>query len=375
MDNSDQCFSIRFLLHAYDMDKRLHKTYYDPSGPGGYGGINKLRTALAHSEGAVPPLKYIKKWLLKQDPYTLHVPAPIHFRRNRVLVSGVDRQFQADLVDMAEYASENDGVHFLLTCIDVFSKHAWVRPLPSKRAIDVAKAFDDILGEGRTPDKLQTDAGKEFYNKIFQRLMERYNVKHFSTSNETKASIVERFNRTLKTRMWRYLTAANSKRYVDKLQDMVHAYNHSYHRSIKMTPVSVDKDNEKTVFNTLYKTTQEPMVVFRYDVGDTVRISKVRATFRKGYEQTFTDEYFVISQRIARCPPVYKLQDYAGAPVHGTFYEKELQKVIVSKNKVYKIEKIIDRKREGSKNLLYVKWLGWPEAFNSWIAEKTLVDA
>ena len=67
--------------------------------------------------------------------------------------------------------------------------------------------------------------------------------------------------------------------------------------------------------------------------------------------------------------------DYAGAPVQGTFYEKELQKVIVSKNKVYKIEKIIDRKRARSKNLLYVKWLGWPDAFNSWVSEKTLVDA
>ena len=225
------------------------------------------------------------------------------------------------------YAPENDGVHFLLTCIDVFSKHAWVRPLPSKRAVDVAKAFGDILSEGRIPDKLQTDAGKEFYNKIFQRLMERHNVKHFSTSNETKASIVERFNRTLKTRMWRYLTAANSKRYVDKLQDKVHAYNHSYHRSIKMTPVSVDKNNEKTVFNTLYKTTQEPMVVFRYDVGDTVRISKARATFRKGYEQTFTDEYFVISQRIARCPPVYKLQTMQAPLSREHFMRKSYKKL------------------------------------------------
>ena len=60
MDNSDRCFSIHFLLQSYDMDKLMHKTYYDPAGPGGYGGINKLRTALAHSEGVVPPLKYIK---------------------------------------------------------------------------------------------------------------------------------------------------------------------------------------------------------------------------------------------------------------------------------------------------------------------------
>jgi len=175
--------------------------------------------------------------------------------------------------------------------------------------------------------------------------------------------------------MWRYLTAANSKRYVDKLQDMVYAYNHSYHRSIKMTPVSVVKDNEKTVFNTLYKTTQDPKIVYRYDVGDTVRISKVKARFQKGYEQTFTDEYFVIAQRLSRYPPVYKLKDYGGDTVQGTFYEKELQKVIVDKKKEFKIERIIDRKREGSKNMLFVKWMGWPDAFNSWVSEKVIVDA
>jgi len=158
--NSDQCFSTHFASPSDDMDRLLSKTYYDPAGPGAYGGINKLRSAFKNSEGPIPPLKYVKKWLLKQDSYTLHAPAPIHFRRNRVLVSGIDSQFQADLVDMTEYAPENDGVHFLLTCIDVFSKYAWVRSLPSKRASDVGKAFGDILKEGRIPEKLQTDAGK-----------------------------------------------------------------------------------------------------------------------------------------------------------------------------------------------------------------------
>ena len=357
------------------MDRLLSKTYYDAAGSGSYGGINKLQRGVKQSGKEIPPLKYVKKWLLKQDAYTLHTPASIHFRRNRVMVSGIDRQFQADLVDMSEYAPENEGVHFLLTCIDVFSKYAWVRSLPSKSAMNVSKAFGDILKEGRVPVKLQTDAGKEFYNKTFQRLLERHDIKHFSTSNETKASIVERFNRTLKTNMWRYLTASNSRRYVDKLQDMVHAYNRSYHRSIKMTPASVVKDNEQMVFNTLYKTKQDAKIVFRYDIGDTVRISKAKGIFRKGYEQTFTDEYFVISQKISRYPPVYKLKDYGGDTLQGTFYEQELQKVIVPKNKEFKIEKVIDRKRAGSKNLLYVKWLGWPDAFNSWVSEKTLVDA
>ena len=87
--------SVFSLASACDMDRLLSKTYYDPAGPGGYGGINKLRTALKHSEGQVPLLRYVKKWLPKQDAYTLHAPAPIHFRRNRVFVSGIHRQFTA----------------------------------------------------------------------------------------------------------------------------------------------------------------------------------------------------------------------------------------------------------------------------------------
>ena len=171
------------------MDRLLSKSYYDPSDPGSFGGASKLRAAINPSDGVKPSSKYVKNWLLKQDAYTLHTPAPIHFRRNRVLVSGIDRQFQADLVDMSEYSAENDGVHFLLTCIDVFSKYAWVRALPSKCANDVSKAFGDILKEGRIPEKLQTDAGKEFYNKNFQRLLVRHGVKHFSNRPPPRSSV------------------------------------------------------------------------------------------------------------------------------------------------------------------------------------------
>lgn len=238
---------------------------------------------------------------------------------------------------MTEYSAENDNARYLLTWIDVFSKFAWVRCLENKTGASVAKAFEDILKEGRVPAKLQTDHGTEFYNKQFQQLMGMYNIKHFSTSNETKASTVERFNRTFKTRMWRYLTSVNSRRYVDGVQDLVNAYNKSHHRSIKMAPTDVNKDND--VFNTLYKEKEKlPRIVsFKYNVGDTVRISKIRGVFRKGYEQTFTDEFFTITRRIARDHPVYRISDCSGEEVKGTFYEPELQQVIIDKNKVFKI--------------------------------------
>ena len=356
------------------MDAALHKVYYDPKNPGGLGGINRLIEGVKEDTGTRPKRDDVKNWLAGEDTYTLHAPAAKHFQRNRVLVSGIDVQFQADLVDMSAYSEENNGVRYLLTCIDVFSRYAWVRPLANKTGRCVTSAFKDILYEGRVPMKLQTDEGKEFYNKTFQDLMCEHDIKHFSTTNETKCSLVERYNKTLKTIMWRYLTSINSRRYIDTLQDMVTRYNKTYHRTIKMTPESVNKDNEKNVFNILYKAKPRKFPVYRYSVGDTVRISKYRGVFRKGYEQTFTDEIFTITECIGRSPVVYRLRDYAGEDIQGTFYEKELQRVVSGKSKTFKIEKILKTKKRRGVKYVLVKWLGWPDKFSSWVCEKDISD-
>lgn len=356
------------------MDEVMEKIYYDPSHPGGLGGVGKLREAVKDCTGVTPTIPAVQKFLQRQDTYTLHKPALRNFPRNRVVVNGIDKQFQIDLVDMSEYSSENDNVRYLLTCIDVFSKYAWVRCLKNKTGAVVTNSFKEILHEGRIPHKVQTDEGKEFYNAAFQNLLEQYKIHHFSTSNETKASVVERFNRTFKTRMWRFLTSVNSRRYIDAIPDLVTAYNSSYHRSIKMPPSAVNKNNEKAVFINLYKLKPPAPAPFKFQVGDTVRISKHRGLFRKGYEQTFTDEFFTIVKLISRTPPVYKLKDISGDILTGTFYEAELQPVIIDENKKFKIEKVLTRKWVGRKRMALVKWLGWPEKFNSWVSEKDIVD-
>ncbi len=124
--------------------------------------------------------------------------------------------------------------------------------------------------------------------------MKKHDEHHFATATDLKASVVERFNRSLKSRMWRFLTATNSQRYIDVLQDIMQGYNSSYHRSIKMRPVDVGKENEGVVFQNLYggmKKNAHP--VFKYKVGDVVRIAKVRGPFAKGYEQNYTEEFYI----------------------------------------------------------------------------------
>lgn len=353
----------------------MKKIYYNPSNPGALGGKSRLKQAVLHEYGIRLKDKDVDDWLSTQDTYTLHRTAPIKYKRNRVVVYGKDQQFQADLVDLSAYSKENDNIKFLLTCIDVFSKYAWTRVLKNKTGQEVSKAFESIFKKDkRVPDKIQTDKGLEFQNRHFKQLTKKYNIHHFTTASDLKASVVERFNKTLKGRMWRYLTAVNSKRYCDILQDLTDGYNSSYHKSIRMRPLDVCKENETIVFNNLYGNLRKEKPVFKFKIGDVVRVSKVRNVFSKGYEQNYTEEYFTIASCIPRQPPVYKIQDYDGEIIGGTFYEQELQKIIVSSDKSFKIEKILDKKRRGKSVLVLVKWLGWPSKFNSWVPEKQVVD-
>ena len=183
--------------------------------------------------------RQVKTWLQSKDTYILHKPVRYNLPRNRVIVTWIDDQWQADLVDTSSLARFNKGYKFLLTCIDVFSTFAWVVPLKNKSGETLVNSFQSILDLSRSPRKLQTDKGTEFLNHNFQSLLIENSIHFFTTNSELKASVVERFNRTLKTRMWKYFTAKNSRVYIDILQDIIHGYNNSYHRSIGQALASV----------------------------------------------------------------------------------------------------------------------------------------
>ena len=184
----------------------LRKTYLNPGHAVGFAGAKPFTDA-ARVKGVKPSTT--QKSLESQLAYTLHKPVRRRFKRNRVFVNGKDEQWQADLVDVQALKRDNKGYRFLLTVIDVLSKYAWVVPLKDKTGQSLRNAFEVIFKkDGRVPERLQMDAGKEFLNYNFQKYLATKNVRHFVTYNETKAQIVERFNRTLKNRMWRYLPTA-----------------------------------------------------------------------------------------------------------------------------------------------------------------------
>ncbi|GFV74583.1 putative uncharacterized transposon-derived protein F54H12.3 [Trichonephila clavipes] len=332
----------------------LEKAYREPEQPGSFGGVE----ALFRATNGKFPRKDIKKWLSGKDSYTLHKPIKKKFRKNRVFVNRMNKQFQADLVDMQSLTKFNDGYRFLLTCICVLSKYAWAVPLyiyiHDKNAKTIVSAFERIFSE-RIPLKLQTDAGKEFKNKLFQNYLKKKEIVFFMTNNNTKASIVERFNRTLKTKMWKYFTEMNTKRYIDVIDKLIHSYNNTWHRSIQMAPASVTEENEKEAWKNLYgnknKTSSKP----RFQIGDTVRISREKLIFEKGYEQNWTREIFTIYHILRRNPTVYKVKDLTGEVIRGTFYEEELQKITDSG--YYPIEKILKTRKKNGKIEYFVQFL------------------
>lgn len=285
-----------------------------------------------------------------------------HFRKRTVYVSGIDEIWAADLVDMQSFAKDNDGVKYLLTVIDVFSKYGWIVPLNDKSGKSTAAGFMKIFTSGRKPGKVWVDKGREFYNKDVKKLVELY-----STENEEKSCVVERWNRTMREKMFKYFTANSTRRYIDVLNEMVNSYNNTRHSSIKMTPAKASlKANEKTVWMNLFGNEIHKAIKPKFSIGDKVRITKKKNIFEKGYTPRWTEEIFTISTIQYTDPPTYKITDANDEEIQGSFYEQELQK---STQEIFRIEKII-RKR-GNKSL--VKWSGYSDSFNSWVDNDALI--
>ena len=321
----------------------------------------------------------VEKFLHSQETYTLHKQIRRRFIRNATIVKGIDVQWQADLAEAIQLARGNGAYRCLMTVIDCFSKYAWVVPVKRKDSKHMLEAFKELLKKSapRKPERLQTDKGKEFINSSVQKFLNENHIEHFMTNNETKATLVERFNRTLKTRMFAYFTENNTRRYIDILEHLVSSYNQAHHHSIGMKPAQVtEKDNERLWHRLYGKMAEQVVPVIKKNapkVDSKVRISKTKTIFTKGYLPNWTQELFSVREIKRRHPkPVYKLADYSGDAIDGTFYPEEVQRV-KDKGK-YKAEKVLRKRitKNGDHQSL-VKWKGWPAKFNTWIDDKDAI--
>lgn len=351
----------------------LSTVYFNQKHPAGFSSFTELQK---YSKGKVKD-EEIKRWLKSKDSYTLHREVTRKFKRRKYIVSGIDSLWQADLTDFTSFSKSNDNFKFILFVIDVFSRQAFARPIKNKSCKEVINAFHDIVeSSNRKPLHLSTDQGKEFLCKGFQDMLKKNKIIFYTTfSQETKGSFVERLQRTLKQKIFRYFTYSGKTRYLDVLQDFIDSYNNTQHRSIKMKPNDVNQGNQSILWNDQYfpddYSTQRP--IFKFRVGDTVRVSKFKSTFSKGYHQRWSNEMFTVVKRHHTDPPVYTLADQNNEVITGTWYESEMQKV-TPENDIHRIERILDTRRINGKTQYLVRWHGYSSDFDSYVNKNQLIN-
>ena len=181
----------------------------------------------------------------------------------------------------------------------------------------------------------------------------------YSTYNKGKYVVADRFIRTLKSKIFKLMTAVSKNVYFDVLDDIVNKYNNTVHKTIKMKPIDVTSDTYAEYNEDSNK--KDP----KLKVGDHIRISKYKNIFAKGYNPNWSEEVFVVGKIKNTVPWTYVINDLNGEPIAGGFYEKELQNTSLEKSR---IEKVLKRKGDQ----LYIKWKGYDNSFKSWINEKDL---
>ena len=276
---------------------------------------------------------------------------------------------------MQSLSKYNKGIKYLLCTIDLLSKYAWVVPIKDKKGTSIVNAFKKIISEKRKPNKIWVGKGSEFYNNAFKDFSKINNIEMYSTYNETKSVVAERFIRTLKNKIFKHTTAISKNICFNVLDDIVNKYNNTVHRTIKMKPIDITGEfyikSSKNAFNKdsmeldsieLNSNKKNP----KFKFGDHVRISKYKNIFAKGYTPNWSEEVFVINKTKNKVPWTYSISDLNDKEITGSFYEKELQK---TNQKDFRIEKVL--KRKGDK--LYVKWKGYNNSFNSWMNKNDVI--
>ena len=354
-------------------DEYLHSIYFNPEHPASFESPLRLYKAVKKDKIHQISHREIRKWIQNKESYSKNKAVNRQFQRSRVIVSGIDDQWDIDLASFISFADENDQYKYLVCVIDIFSRYAWIIPIENKKAENIVQAFNIILDSGRKPKRLRSDAATDFTSKKFQKNLNEKKIIHFTTHSEKQANYVERFIQTIKSKIFRYIVERNNARYIDVLPKLVSSYNKTWHSGIRCEPINVTKRNEKELWWQMfwpkhkYIKKKRKKIMYKFNINDTVRISYTRAAFSREYSMKWSTEIFKIKRRYNRLGiPIYTLNDWSNDPVAGTFYESELQGVNVTDD-MFKIENILKYKGRGKNRVGLVHWKDWPKKFDSWV--------
>jgi len=304
----------------------LKRSYCNLNNPGSFAGVSgfiRNTVPTARRQEAAQALSSL-------PTYTYFRNSRRRFPRRQTFVPCLGNQFQADLIDVRKYKHHNSGVSYILTCIDVFSRYAYMVPIKNKRAPTVISAFKLVFKTAkRFPTYVQTDMGREFLAKSCQEYFQKNAIRHFYTGSPMKCAVLERLHRTLKERLSRWMHFTGSKSYLKALEKILRNYNRSYHRSIKMCPSEVNKQNEVDVFINLYGDQNKPRSSTkpRFQINDRVLLAREKDIFEKGASSSWYNEVFTVDVVQETDPVTYLLKDSRGRCVHGAVYDQEIQKI------------------------------------------------
>ena len=316
------------VVFREEVDSVLKQMYFEPST--GFMGVRRFNSQVQQRYVGILK-KDVSSFLFRNEVHRQHRHQNPNRTTNPLKPNRPGSHWQADLQDLTKTAGANNGKGWLLAVIDVFSKYVYARPLANKTAPVVAAAMKEILDEearknNRMPSLVQTDQGSEFIADEFKKVLSDVEIRHvMSTSHNPRAQgAVERWNKTIKGFIERYLTANNTNRWVDIIQDIITAYNTSIHSTTKKIPRDVhsqhaNPEEVKQARDSLHRKANIKLATNaqnRLEVGSYVRVSLLtmaevrKKQFRKGFKRQWTSEIFKVVKELPRGKDPIRQQYY-----------------------------------------------------------------
>ena len=344
--------------------KKFFTKYFDFSNPGSFSGVSGFKKNNPEFK-----TKEIKEYLSGTETYTYHKKTISKFKRAKFRADFIDHIWQVDLIDFRNLKNKKykQWMGYVYVCIDVLSRYAWVEPIETKTTENCKIAIEKIIKKSnRKPQMIYSDRGKEFLG-TYKKYLKSENIYQSFTNSKFKASIAERFIRTIKEKIFRAFTYKKQEKYIDIIQKLTDSYNNSIHRSIGIPPSEVNKDNEQEIYNFQYGE-DDKVVEFKFEAGDYVRVKLDKTIFQKGYSQKWSSEIFLIDSKYATNPPTYTIKEIKDSSIDlkKYYYSEELQSV-KSEEFPYDTFEIVDQKKDSIK----IKKLNDANQEEVWIEKKT----
>jgi len=362
------------------MEALIDKVYHSLSSPAAYAGGRRVYEE-AHRRDKRITLNDVRRYLQNERIYTMHKAARRKFPRLANRAAGLHTNWQADLAIFDAIADKNDGYKYLLVCIDLFSRKLFVAPTKSKSSSDMIDAFEHIFkqSKGILPNILHTDRGVEFQAKAMREYFYKKDIdKRVVYNPDVHAAVVERANRTIKERLYRYFSEHNTTRWLEAIKRIVAGINASTTRATGQTPDSVTFKNAPKLRKKLYKLERERLENIPdsrriLKIGQIVRVAKKQGKFDKPSSfPNYTDQLFRVKLLSGTKPIVYKLENLRAEELPGTFYREQLVETSHDKT-THRIAEIIKTRIRGGRKQHLVRWVGYDSRFNSYIDDQDIL--